>query len=160
MYTSTSQIMWQGSGPWLVCTPKWAKKDNEFRREEFRSNLPFLLIKGILSERPNNQGNLEWEGTVPSRVLKFKNIIPIKGVTQEAPTRKTKNSERTSGYLDRFTLEDFCLELIFLYKFYTVFAFYTHMHICTKTHINKHTFQLPLFMKTKCPYSWSVPHVT
>lgn len=76
MHALTSQIMWQWSRPGLISTPKWAEKDSKSSRGEFKGNLSFFLIKGPLSERPNNQCSLEWGGTSPSHMLKFGNIIP------------------------------------------------------------------------------------
>lgn len=42
MHTFIMQIMWQGSGLWLIYNPKWAKKNNESSRGEFRGYLSFF----------------------------------------------------------------------------------------------------------------------
>lgn len=47
MHTFTSQIMWQGSGPWLICKPKRPKKNHESCRGEFKAICLFFLSRNL-----------------------------------------------------------------------------------------------------------------
>lgn len=81
-----SQIMWQGSGPWLICALKWAEKalslleNSEAFFKSYHQEAPASLIMKV-----------EWNGEVPAppHMLKLGNVFSSEWITTEAIPRKT-----------------------------------------------------------------------
>ena len=142
LHTSASQIIRQGSGPWLIHALKWAKMDSEFL--ESRGNFfyfYFFPYQGLLPERPDSLHSLKWGGA-------------------------------SLSHIKDLTFDDFLFGVYLLgSRFYTVYVFYTHTcthciytlclshthtHTCTQTHtlILTELIQIPprfLYAKLRSP---------
>ena len=158
LHTSASQIIWQGSGPWLIHALKWAKMDSEFL--ESRGNFfyfYFFPYQGLLPERPDSLHSLKWGGASLSHIKMWKHY-PQPGLHRRLhPERHRSSWKKLEDILEDLTFDDFLFGVYLLgSRFYTVYMFYTHTcthciytlslththtrtHTCARAHTHTHT---------------------
>ena len=152
LHTSASQIIWQGSGPWLIHALKWAKKDSEFC--ESRGNFfYFFPYKGLLPERPDSLHSLKWGGTSLSHIKMWKHYPQPVLHKRLHPERHRSSWKKLQDILEDLTFDDFLFGVYLLgSKFYTVCMFYTH----TCTH---HTYTLSLSLSLSLSLTHTHTHI-
>ena len=143
LHTSASQIIRQGSGPWLIHALKWAKMDSEFL--ESRGNFfyfYFFPYQGLLPERPDSLHSLKWGGA---------SLSHIKDLTFD---------DFLFGVLSIRIQILYCLRVLHTYMhtlhIYSLSLSHTHTHTCTQTHtlILTELIQIPprfLYAKLRSP---------
>ena len=153
LHTSSSQVIWQGSGSWLIHALKWAKKDSEFPESRGNFFYFFFLIKGSCQ-----RGQIvctAWSEQVPvCLILKCGNIIPsqcYKGGCTQKNTEALGRNFKISWKIF-ITFEDFLFGVYLLgSKVYSVCMFYTH----TCTH---HTYTLSLSLSLSHTHTHTHTH--